>query len=220
MSNDSMRRTCGWKLCLLLSAMPVWGGLWGCNAIKALMLQAAPTTEKVPAEFNRLAAKKVLVFVWAPPEVLWDYPKVRLDLAAYVGAYLEKNVKGASMVDPLLVESYLEQGNSFEADPLDVGRHFLADMVLHLSVFQFSMRDPGMAHFYRGRINASVVVHDLSRTGEPPEDIRLKDVMVAVPPDDAVGYPNVRPDQIRQATYDAFAIEVGKKFHDHDRPIG
>src|SRR4029077_18294273 len=102
--------------------------------------------------------------VWAPPEILWDYPKVRLDLAAYVGAYLDKNVKNITVTDPLHVEQYLEQGGSSgEADPVEVGKHFHADMFVHLSVYQFSMRDPGMAHFYRGRIASSVVVYDLTR---------------------------------------------------------
>jgi hypothetical protein len=118
------------------------------------------------------------------------------------------------------VEQYLEQGGSSgEADPVEVGKHFHADMVVHLSVYQFSMRDPGMAHFYRGRIASSVVVYDLTRANEPAERIPLRDVRVAYPEEKA-GYPNVRPDQIRQATYDAFSVEVGKKFHEYDHPIG
>jgi hypothetical protein len=184
-----------------------------------MMLQASPTSEKVPPEFNRLEGKKVLLFVWAPPDVLWDYPKVRLDLAAYVGGNLDKNVKKITVIDPLHVEQYLEQGGSNEADPVEVGKHFHADMVVHLSVFQFSMRDPGMAHFYRGRISSSVVVYDLTRANEPAERVPLKDVRVTYPEEKA-GYPNVRPEQIRQATYDAFSVEVGKKFHEFERPIG
>jgi len=82
------------------------------------------------------------------------------------------------------------------------------------------MRDPGMANFYRGRIGSSVVVHDMSKPNEPAERVQLKDVRVAVPDDKSAGFPNIRPDQIRQATYDAFAVEVGKKFHETERPIG
>jgi hypothetical protein len=205
--------------CGLLWIAFLWPALTACTAMKSLMLQAAPKSETIPAEFNRLTGKKVLIFVWAPPEILWDYPKVRLDLSSYVGAYLGKNVEKITLIEPLRVEEYLEKGNSFETDPVELGKHFRADMVVHLSVYQFSMRDPGMAHYYRGRINSSVVVHDLTREGEPAERIPLKDVMVAVP-DKAMGYPNIRADQIRQATYDAFAVEVGKKFHEFERPIG
>ncbi len=189
----------------------------GCNIIKAVGVQMAPTSEKVPPEFDRLAGKNVVIYVWAPPEVRWDYPKVRLDVAAYVGAYLKKNVKGVTLVDPARVESYLEQRNG-EVDPADVGRQFLADMVLHLAVYQFSMRDVGMAHFYRGRISSSVLVYDCAGDGEA-ERIPLRDVAVAVPAESSVGYSNIRADQIRQMTYDAFAVEVGKKFHEWERPV-
>ena len=191
----------------------------GCGAIKFIAVQAAPTTEKVAPEFNRLPARTVLVYVWAPPEILWDYPKVRLDLAANVSAYLQQNVKDITVVPPLRVESYLEKSHSFEMDPVDVGKHFRADMVVHLAIYQFSMRDQGFAHFYQGRISSSVVVHDLSRPDQPPERIPLREVIVAVPEDHPVGFANIRPEQLRQATYEVFAVEVGKKFHEYERPV-
>lgn len=190
----------------------------GCNVIKAVGLQMAPTSEKVPPEFDRLAGKKVLVHIWAPAETRWDYPKVRLDVGAYVAAYLKKNVKGVDLVDAARVEDYLEKKHD-EVDPADLGREFKADMVVYLAIYQFSMRDVGMAHYYRGRIGSSVAVYDLSKPSEP-DRVPLRDVMVVVPAEGSVGYPNIRPDQIRQMTYDSFAVEVGKKFHEWERPIG
>ena len=202
---------------ILLAACP---GLYGCNYIKAAALLTAPATEKIDAEFNRLEGKKALVYVWAPPEVLWDYPKVQLDLSGFVTAYIDKNVRKVMMIPPVRVESYLERIGAMQADPVEIGKHFEVDMVVHLSVFQFSMRDPGFAQFYRGRIGASVTVWDLSKPGEPAERVPLRDVVVAVPPDSNLGYTNIRPEQIRQATYDAFAVEVGKKFHTWEQPQG
>src|SRR5262249_20684393 len=149
---------------------------------------------------------KVLVYVWAPPEVLWDYPKIRLDLASYISANLDKNIKKVTMIPPARVESYLEQTNALQVDPVELGKHFEAEMVIHVSVFKFSMRDPGMAHFYRGRIGASIVVWDMSRSGEPAERVPLKDVNVVVPAEKDIGLPNIQPDQLRQSTYDAFAV--------------
>jgi hypothetical protein len=192
----------------------------GCNIIKAVGLQMAPTTEKIPPEFDRLAGRTVVVTVWADRDIMWDYPKIRLDLAAYVSAYLQQNVRGITVVDPLRVESHVEGISAFDMDPAEVGRNFQADMVVHLSVYQFTIRDPGYAHFLRGRIGSSVEVYDLTRPGEPAERILLREVAVTVPDERAIGYPNIRPDQIRQATYDAFAVEVGRKFHQYEQPIG
>jgi hypothetical protein len=213
------------KLTCLLGLCAVSPWLNACNLIEAAAVLTAPTSEKIDPEFNRLEGKRTLVYVWAPPEVLWDFPKIRLDLAAYISAYLEKNVKTPDknkkkidVVPAVRVESYLEQGNAMQIDPVDLGKHFEADMVVHVSVYQFSMRDPGMAHFYRGRIGASIVVWDLSKSGEPAERVPLKDVNVAVPPESNVGYTSIRPEQIRQATYDAFSVEVGRKFHEWEKP--
>jgi hypothetical protein len=189
----------------------------GCEAIKAIMVQAAPTSEKVQPEFNRLAGKKVLIYVWTEPNISWDYPKIQLDIASYVGGYLQKNVKNITLIEPARVESYLEEIRRYEADSVEVGKHFGAEMVIHLSVYQFSMRDPGMAHYYRGNMASSIIVHDLTK--QPPERVTLGDVRVSVPEGGPVGFSNIRPEQIRQMTYDAFAVAVGKKFHEWERPV-
>lgn len=209
------RRT---TLCLLIaSCLPV---LAGCDAFRAMAVMAQPPTEKVNAEFNRLEGKKTLVYVWGPADILWDYPKVRLDLAAYISAYLEKNVKKITVVPAVRVESYLEEISSPNIDPVEVGKHFEAEMVVHVSIFQLSMRDPGYANLYKGRLGGSIVVWDMSKSGEPAERVPLRDVVVTVPPGQSVGMPNTRPEQIRQATYDTFAVEVGRKFHEWERPNG
>jgi hypothetical protein len=190
----------------------------GCSLIKAAAYFAHPETEKVAPEFNRLEGKQVLIYVWAEPEILWTYGKLRLDLSGYLGAYLTKHVKDVRIVDVIQVERYVEQQRVAELDPVAVGRHFKADMVLHLSIYQFSIRDPDMAHFYRGRVGASVHVYDLT-TGEEPERIVLQDVKVSVPETGPVGLENTTAAMIRQMAYDAFTVEVGKKFHVWEREI-
>lgn len=191
----------------------------GCNAMRQIALQTAPKTENVPAEFNRLPEQNVLVSVWVPPEVKWDYPHIRLDIASHVGAYLKQNVKKVTMVDPYQVEAYLDKSSKAEVDPVELGRHFAADMVVHLGVYQFSVRDPGYSQFFRGRIASSVEVHDLTTKEKTPPRYPLQEVKVAYPDEKAIGFANARADQVRQATYEVFATEVGKKFHAWDRPL-
>lgn len=212
----------GWRrfLGLCAAAGLAMAGLLccGCSYIKAMAYFMQPTSEKVNPEFSRLEGKHVLVYVWAPPEILWDYTKLRLDLSAYLGAYLQKQVPKVRMVDAVQAEKYIEQQRMADLDPVELGRHFKADVVLHLSVYQFSMRDPEMAHFYRGRIGASVHVYDMAKP-EEPERIILQDAKVVVPEEGPVGIENTTADKIRQQTYDAFTVEVGKKFHQWERPI-
>ena len=209
----TLRATFGLGLLLCMSLAG------GCTLVKSAAVYAGPKTEKMPAEFTSMPGKKVLVFVWVPPEIKWDYPYIRLDLAAHVGAYLTENVKGVTVIDARRVEEYLAKSRQFETDPVEVGRHFHADMVLHLAVYQFSMRDPGMAHYYRGRIASSVEVYDLAEKGGSAHRALLHEVNVAYPDEKALGFTNVRPDQVRQATYEVFTVEVGKKFHSYERPL-
>lgn len=213
----TVRPVFGWVSLLVVALLGT--GLSGCNIIKVLGYHLSPQTEPMPAEFDKLPGKTVLVYVWVPPEVMWDYPKIRLDLSAGICAHLKDNVKKIKLVDALRVESELEKRGRADRDPIELGKEFRADMVVHVSLFAFSIRDPGMAHFYRGRMSASVAVHDLTRTGGAPERFGLKDVSVVVPEKGPVGFANTTPDKVRQATYQEFIAEVGRKFHDWERPL-
>lgn len=202
-------------IALLLLLTAVAGG---CQAFKFAAFATAPATEKVDAQCRLLDNHKVLVYVWAPPEVLWDYPKLRLNLSAYVSGYLLEHVENVTVVNYYRVESYIEKNNALEIDPVEIGKHFQADVVLQLDVYKFSIRDPGRAHLYRGRLGAGITVFDL--TAEDGADrVPLKDVEIAYPEDRVVGFANARPEAIRQQTFDLFAVEVGKKFHDYERPL-
>ncbi len=197
-----------------------WGlGLTGCAGIKWLAVQTSPTSEKVEAECKLLEGKTVLVCAWAPQEILWDYPKTRLNLSSYVSEYLRQNVRGIQLVNALQVEAYVEKGNPFQIDSEALGRHFRAEAVVRLDVYQFSIRDPGRAQLYRGRLGAGVVVYDLTQQDETSRRVPLTDVQVVYPEEGEIGFSNARPEQIRQATYERFAVEVGKKFHDYQRAL-
>lgn len=201
-----------------LFAVSLGTGLAGCNLIKAATLLVAPTEEKVAPEYKDLPGKKVLIYVWAERDILWEYTKLRLDVSGWLAAYLEKHVKNVVVVDPVQVERYLEQQRVAEVDPVELGRHFQADAVIHLSLYQFSTRDPEMAHYYRGRAGASIHVYDLSRPGEPVET-KLSEAKVTVPENEPIGLHNTTAAAVRQATYEAFTAEVGKRFHEWSREV-
>lgn len=217
MSNLLRRATAGVRWALVLS-VPLAAS--GCNLTeltKTILVQSVPHTEEVPAEFNRLKGKTVLVYVWVHHEIRWAYPRARLELAGYLSEYLKENVERVTPVDYYLLESYLEKGNVSEMDPAEPGRHFNADMVVHLAVHRFSLRDKEMAHFYRGRLGAAVSVIDLSKPEEAPERIPLGEVEVAVPEDGSVGFVNKTGNEVKQLTYYAFTERVGRKFHAYRR---
>jgi hypothetical protein len=194
-------------------------GTSGCALTGGLLAMTVPDTEKVPPEFNRLPGHTVLIHVYALPEIRWAYDKVTLDVAAYLSDYLQQNVKKVNVVDVVRVASYMEKTPESENDPEGVGKQFGADIVIEVSVYRLSVRDTEMAHFYRGRMEASVVAYDLTRPNEPPERIPLTDVEVAVPEEGPVGLVGTTGAEVRQQTYVAFTTKLGRKFHEYERPI-
>ena len=191
----------------------------GCNAMQAmrsLIYQTAPQKDKVDAEYAGLDGHKVLVYVWAKPETLWDYPQMRLDLAAHLSAYLKENVKKADIIPAPQVEAYIKGLSTMSPEPADIGRNFHADRVIHLSIYKFSTRDPGMSQFFRGRISASVVVQDLSAKDGTVKRVPLQDVVVAVP-EEGLGLHGISADQVRDMTYREFTQVAGRKFHDWEK---
>lgn len=205
-------------------ALPVIGllliaAVGGCTLARSLLFQTAPEKESVKAEFKDLARKKVLIHVWSQPEVLWEYPQIRLDVSAALAAYLKEHLKGVEVVDPERVEQYIRSQSTSTLDPVQLGRQFQAEMVIELSIYKFSVRDPGMSQFYRGRLSSSVVVHDLTPVDGPARRTPLQDVTVVVPEEGPVGFYNVTADQVRDATYAAFTQSTGRKFHDWERQL-
>jgi hypothetical protein len=191
----------------------------GCNILTAVAVMTEPDSEKIPPEYKGLEDKTVVVHVWALPEIRWAYQKVELDLAGYLSEYLEQNVEDVVVVDYYRVASLLEKKQHLQSDPIAVGDEFGADVVVHLSVYKMTMQDRGMAHFYRGRLAASVVVYEFGTESDTPERVPLRDVVVAVPEDAPLGVADISPLEVRQQTYFAFTEQVGRKFHEYERPL-
>jgi len=191
----------------------------GCNMMKALAYHTAPQTERMDAEYATLAGQKVVVYVWTRPETLWDYPQLRLDLAAHASAYLKQNVPKVEVIPAAQVEAHLKSLSTMNPDPAEIARHFNANHVIHLSVYKFSMRDPGLSQFYRGRISASVVVLDLTAKDGTVRRVPLEDVTTVIPEEGPLGYHNVSADQIRDMTYREFTQTTGRKFHSWEREV-
>jgi hypothetical protein len=189
----------------------------GCNMMKALSFHSAPQTEEIDAEYADLAGKKVVVYVWTRPETLWDYPQLRLDLAAHVSAYLKENVPEVEVIPAPRVEAHLKSLSTMNPDAGELARHFHANSVIHLSIYKFSMRDPGLSQFYRGRISASVVVLDLTAQDGTVKRVPLPDVTVVIPEEGPLGYYNVSADQVRDMTYREFTQATGRKFHNWEK---
>ncbi|MBN1488401.1 MAG: hypothetical protein JXA69_00665 [Phycisphaerae bacterium] len=194
-------------------------GSAGCNWIIPLAVLGQPPTQKVAAEFDKLAGTKALILVWAEEDTRFDYPNVRLEVGAYVAHHLEAHVEGVHFIPPRQVEDYVESHAGASHDPVAVGRHFGVDRVIHVVLLEFTMRDREMAQFHRGRVRASVAAYDLRDPSGTPQRYALADVFVVYPENRPIGFDANAPTVVRQKTYEAFADAVGRKFYAYEKEI-
>jgi hypothetical protein len=192
--------------------------LASCNLLTPFVV-LSEHTKKVSPEFDKLAGKRVAVLVWTEPATLFDYPHVRFELATYIGdklyAEMGQRSLGTQVVDPRDVEDYLQKNIDAQIDPYAVGRKFNADYVVYLEVLEFQIRDPQAPQFLRGRIHASVSVHDIHAEREPQRRYELTPVLCVHPEDAPVLMSATNSPLIREATYRKFAEQVARKFYEH-----
>ena len=189
-----------------------------CNLLMPLAV-LGEQRKKVSPEFDKLAGKRVAVLLWTAPATLFDYPHMRFELATYVGDKLHSEMAqrelGTQVVDPRDVEDYLQKNPDAQIDPYAVGKQFDADYVIYLEVLQFQIRDPQEPQFLRGKVQASVTVHDIRADPGSQRRYELTPVDCVHPEEQPVLLTATNSPLIREATYRKFAETVARKFYEY-----
>ncbi|NOS99741.1 MAG: hypothetical protein HOP29_03850 [Phycisphaerales bacterium] len=186
----------------------------GCN-LTAPFIFLGEHKKSVPAEFDKLQAKRVAVLVWAQPETLFDYPHVRLELSAYASERIRSGVKDCDVVDPYKIEDYLARNPGATVDPRKVGAQFEVDMVVYVELLQFQIRDPSSPDLVQGKVGGSVTVYDLRADPDETSRFVLSPIQVTVPEGQPMLMTSQNAQAIRQQAYEQFGERVGRLFHKH-----
>lgn len=201
-----------WLLAVLLPTIV------GCNLLTPLIF-IGDHKKKVAPEFNKLADNRVAVLVWTDPATLFDYPYARLELATHLtgklSAEMSKRGSGTDIVDPRNVEDFLQRNPDAQIDPRVVGEHFEAAYVIYVEVFEFQIRDADQPQFLRGRIGASVTVHDMRAEPDQPRQYELTPIDCVYPEGAPVLMTATNPPLIRESTYRKFAELAARKFYEY-----
>lgn len=173
-------------------------------------------TETIPAEYDKLPGKKVAICVWAPQEVLFDYPLLRLEISGHVYDRMSANMKDVEFVDVRRVEDYLQRTLALSIDPVLVGKEFSADAVIYLEMTDFHLRDPEAPDLVRGKAAASVTVYDLTANPDEPRQYELEPVSAEYPEHQTLQMTETNVLVARQQVYEKFAAIVARKFHAYE----
>ncbi len=200
---------------VLLALIPMTAA---CNWLTPLIFVGEHKKE-ISAEFSKLAGTRVAILVWTPPETIFEYQFARFELASYVSDKLAAEMAGektsVDLVDPCDVEDFIEKDPDAQLDPRRVGEHFDADYVVYLELVLFQIRDPEQPQFLRGRISASVAVHDVRADPDMPQSFELAPVETVYPEHAPILMNPTNSLMIREQTYRKFAEEVARKFYDY-----
>lgn len=204
---------------LLAAVLPL---VSGCNWLIPLIM-VGEHKRKVPAEFTKLVNQNVLVLVWAQPETLFDFPRVRLETSTYIRDELAAKLKthniSADFVDPARVEDFLQRSLEATSDPVALGRKFDASMVVYLELLQFQIRDSDAPDYLRGKVHASVAVYDLTAAADETQRYELEPVTVRFPDGQPVMINPTATLRVHQGTYEVFAQTVARKFYDYEEDL-
>jgi len=208
-----MKHAC-WKWVGLISLAAVGG----CNLLTPLIFMGEHK-KLVSPEFDKLAGHRVAVHVWTDPATLFDYPFARFELATYVAEKLgsqsgQRNLD-VEVVDSRDVEDFVQRNLSAQVDPVVVGKHVNADYVIFLEILDFQIRDPMQSQFLRGRIHASVSVHDLRAGADAVHRYELTPVDCIYPESSPVLFSATNSPMVREGVYRMFADRVARKFYEH-----
>ncbi len=185
----------------------------GCNWLMPLIFMG-DHKRTVPAEFDKLSGKRVLVFVWAEPETLFDYPHIRYELSEHVKTRLEERVDDCEVVASGAVEDFMQRTYDAANDPQHTGKHFQVDMVLYVELLQFQVRDPTSPDLLQGKLSTAVTIFDLAADPDQLSEYTLAPIDVAFPESPTV-MSRRNAMLIRRETYAKFAEQLVRKFHEH-----
>lgn len=119
--------------------------------------------QKVPAEFEGLAGKRVAV-VCVASSASYDPGSAPSILSQLVEGMLRQNVDDVKMVRHDEVVDWIDNHDWDEVDYRDVGRGVNADAVVSIELENYRLHED--ATMFKGRANVTVKVHDMQKKGE------------------------------------------------------
>ena len=192
--------------------------LASCNLLTPIVF-VARHTKTVSPEFDKLPGARVAILVWTDPSTLFDYPHARLELATYVADKLQVEMNRRKLqtqvVDARDVEDFIQKTVNAQVDPYAVGRAVRADYVIFIEIIRFQIRDRDHPQFLRGRIDASVAVHDIRAESDELRRYSLAPIVCEYPEWGPVPLTAVNSPIVRRNLYRIFGEVVARKFYEY-----
>lgn len=148
------------KAAVVLMLVAAGVALAGCNLLGALLsktVELMTPEETVEAQYD-LHGKSVLVLVdTKDPALISDYPRLESAMSEAVGKVLAENQACWPIVSARSIEAARQAEAGFaDWSVAQAGKYFNVDIVLHIEMFDFRLKDSPNSTVYHGTAEAAV----------------------------------------------------------------
>ena len=193
---------------LLLALLTTLVAAGGCASAlaTAVWLIKGPN---VPAEYDGLRDKSVVVVCRPFTNSLYANPGVAKDISRQISLLLERHVRKIEVIDQRKVAEWIDE-NTWD-EYTEVGNALEADMVLGIDLEQFSIFQ-GQT-IYQGKANVIFKVYDCA-TGEAVFERSPRQSVY--PPNHVVSATDVQESEFRREFVAVLSDEIARHFYPHD----
>lgn len=198
---------CG-RLVVLLTLLATLVAAGGCTSAlaTAVWLIKGPN---IPAEFDGLREKRVVVVCRPATSSLYANPNVAKDISRHISRLLRRNISRIDVVEHGKVAEWLDT-NTWD-DFTEVGKALEADVVLGIDLEQFSIYQ-GQTLF-QGKADFSIEVCDCA-SGEVVFEKDLP--LVTYPPNHVISTSDVQESDFRREFVEVLSDQIARYFYPHD----
>jgi hypothetical protein len=163
----------------------------------------------IPAEFDGLRGKRVVVVCRPMTSSVYANPGVAKDISRQLGLLLQRHVRGIELVDQRKVAEWMD-ANTWD-DYAEVGRALEADVVVGIDLEDFDIYQ-GQT-LYQGKASFAIKVYDC-RTGgllfekSPPQAV--------YPPNHGVSTQDQQESDFRREFVRVLSDQIARHFYPHD----
>ena len=182
----------------------------GCNPFTALYFLFLLPPPKLPAAYDGLEQKTVVVLAHVGRGAQFDYAGLENDLVKGVVRELRENVKHIKIADPGAVRQWKDEHSDYELS--DVGREFKADRVVYLEIERFTLFEQQTSQLYRGSAKIRIQVAEMDKNGEIEFDTHLEPLFPGSRP---IPAPEMSQDKFRSLYVKFLTRQIAHHFFEY-----
>ncbi len=185
----------------------------GCNILAYILVKTVgpfvPEDEH-KAEYDLTGRSAVVLVDLKDPLVASEFPRVAVSLADEIGNFLAEEKACGPVVSQHSVEAARRTERGFQQwSVAQVGKYFNTDLVIHLELFEFRLKDSPNSNVYRAYAEAAV------RIVSPETGEQVWPILAAARLITAEGLPDARvdePGRQEKILVEGFAEKIARHF--------